>query len=82
MKVEITIPDGIKGRVETAMTTLHGYQEKITKDGKEIDNPQTKAEFMQEVLAKKVREAVKRYESDIARKAAEDEIGDELNVIV
>lgn len=83
MTITITIPDTVKDRVETAFANTYGYQATVTdKEGKAVDNTETKTDFLQEQLVAKLKNIVKSYESQQERVTVEKEIDKDLANIV
>ncbi len=79
MTITITIPDEIKDRVETAFANTYGYQATVTdKEGKTVDNTETKTDFLQAQLVAKLKNIVKSYESQQERVTVEKEIDKDL----
>ena len=80
-KITINVPDELVERIETAYAGVFGYQEKVSDGEKEIDNPQTKIDFVKEKIIEKLRGIVTRWESDQARATKEAEIASDLSGI-
>lgn len=75
--IQVTTPNDQLARAVTALTNLYGYKETITDaEGNEVPNPQTKNDFARQQVARFIKEAVKQYEAEEARRLAEQNVLD------
>ncbi|PIR88819.1 MAG: hypothetical protein COU09_00090 [Candidatus Harrisonbacteria bacterium CG10_big_fil_rev_8_21_14_0_10_44_23] len=77
MKITIDVPDAQAIRVRDGFCAQYGYQEKIseTVDGETtlVDNPETKAQFVQRKIREFVHDTVRSYEASTAIKTAREQ---------
>lgn len=82
--IQIDIPDASLARVRDAVAAAYGYSATIPNvDGTTSPNPQTKTQFVKQVIANLVKNIVKNYEADrdslVARQSAISSV-DAINI--
>ena len=64
-EIKITIPDNIKHRVFDGVAYQHSYQDRISSsDHQIIPNPESKEQFVKNILMKFIKNSVKAYEAN------------------
>lgn len=84
MTITLTIPDEVKDRVVDALCSQNGYQEQLEQFDAEtgavtyIDNPVTKAQFAKNSLYRYMKNSVRNYELEKARRIAEESVSADI----